>query len=432
MKNFFKLFTLVLVAGLVLSSTAWGQLVNENFDYPDGDSLNVIHGWTVQPIANYLLPIRVASPGLTYSGYPSSGIGNCAKLDTTGQDLYKSFASLTSGSVYTSALVNITKATATGEYFFHLSTANTTTFNARLWAKLVSGAVAFGISKSSTVANVQYTVATYSLNTTHLVVIKYTFNPSALDSVYLWINPDLSGAEPTPNIRYGHITDADIATISAVNIRQSVAANAPRLFIDGVRVATSWLDAPLPIQLASFVGSFVGNGTAKLEWETISEVNNYGFNIQRMNKTTEVFETIGFVAGKGEPSTYEYIDVQAGTSYRLEQIDNDGLTTLYGPIMLNPSSVGDNVPAVFALNQNYPNPFNPSTKISFSLANAGYTTLKVYNIVGKEVATLFNGNAEAGKQYVANFDAKNLSSGMYFYKLQNGNSVEVKKLTLVK
>ncbi len=194
-------------------------------------------------------------------------------------------------------------------------------------------------------------------------------------------------------------------------------------------------NVPLPIQLASFVGSFVGDNV-KLEWSTISEVNNYGFNVQRLNEASKNFETIGFVEGNGstlEPQSYSYIDVQAGTTYRLEQIDNDGLITYYGPIMLNPNSVGDeSVPAVFALNQNYPNPFNPSTTISFSLANSGNTTLKVYNVLGNEVATLFNGNAEAGKLYNVKFDATKLSTGMYIYKLQNGNNVEVKKLTLVK
>jgi hypothetical protein len=194
-------------------------------------------------------------------------------------------------------------------------------------------------------------------------------------------------------------------------------------------------EAPLPIQLASFVGSYVGSNTAKLEWQTISETNNYGFNVQRLNETTNNYETIGFVAGNGTtltPESYSYIDDQPGKSYRLEQIDNDGLKSYFGPIMLNPSSVADNVPLVFKLSQNYPNPFNPTTNFSFSLANAGHTTLKVYNLIGKEVATLFNGNAEAGKQYVVNFDAKNLTSGIYFYKLQSGNKVDVKKLTLVK
>jgi hypothetical protein len=186
--------------------------------------------------------------------------------------------------------------------------------------------------------------------------------------------------------------------------------------------------SPLPIQLASFVGSYVENG-AKLEWSTISEVNNYGFNVQRQSGNEYV--NIGFVEGKGVPSTYEYIDAQAGTTYRLEQIDNDGLTTYYGPIMLNPNSVGDNIPAVFALNQNYPNPFNPSTVINYQLATDNYTTLEVYNLIGKEVATLVNGYVTAGSHQVT-FDGSHLTSGMYFYKLQSGNNVEVRKLTLVK
>jgi hypothetical protein len=194
----------------------------------------------------------------------------------------------------------------------------------------------------------------------------------------------------------------------------------------------------LPVQLASFVGNFVGDNTVKLEWQTISEVNNYGFNVQRLNETSKNFETIGFVAGKGttlEPNSYTYLDENASgnVEYRLEQIDNNGLKNYFGPIMLNPNNIkGEVVPAVFKLNQNYPNPFNPSTKISFSLANAGYTTLKVYNVIGKEVAMLFSGNAEVSKMYNVDFDGSQLPSGLYFYKLQSGNSVEVRKLTLVK
>jgi hypothetical protein len=196
-------------------------------------------------------------------------------------------------------------------------------------------------------------------------------------------------------------------------------------------------DAALPVQLASFVGNVVGNDI-KLEWQTISEVNNYGFNVQRFNATSESYETIGFVTGKGttlEPQTYTYLDenVTGSVEYRLEQIDNNGLKNYFGPIMLNPNGVNeDAVPAVFKLSQNYPNPFNPATTISFSIAEAGYTTLRVYNLIGKEVANLFSGSAEAGKKYEIMFNAQNLGSGIYFYKLQSGSNVEIKKLTLVK
>ena len=192
----------------------------------------------------------------------------------------------------------------------------------------------------------------------------------------------------------------------------------------------------LPVQIVSFVGNFIGANSVKLEWQTISEVNNYGFNVQRRNGNEYV--TAGFVAGKGttlEPQSYSFVDENATGSveYRLEQIDNNGLKNYFGPIMLNPNSVAnDIVPAVFKLNQNYPNPFNPSTKISFSLAENGYTSLKIYNILGREVATLLAGNAEAGKRYVVNFGAENLPSGLYFSKLQSGNTVEIRKMTFIK
>jgi hypothetical protein len=192
----------------------------------------------------------------------------------------------------------------------------------------------------------------------------------------------------------------------------------------------------LPLQLASFVGSYVGN-SAKLEWSTVSEVNNFGFNVQRYNSNAKTYQDIGFVAGKGttlETQTYTYLDndVTGNVEYRLEQIDNNGLKNYFGPIMLNPNGASDEtVPAVFKIDQNYPNPFNPNTIIKYQLSTDNYTTLKVYNIVGVEVATLINGYQTAGNHKVT-FDGSNLSSGLYFYKLQSGINVEIKKMVLMK
>ena len=88
--------------------------------------------------------------------------------------------------------------------------------------------------------------------------------------------------------------------------------------------------------------------------------------------------------------------------------------------------------STFTLHQNYPNPFNPATQITFSVAARSQVTLKVYDVLGKEVATLFNGVAESGRQYTAQFNAKNLTSGMYFSVLQNGSQRITKKMLLVK
>jgi hypothetical protein len=89
------------------------------------------------------------------------------------------------------------------------------------------------------------------------------------------------------------------------------------------------------------------------------------------------------------------------------------------------------VPSAFALQQNYPNPFNPSTKISFTLGKSGFTTLSVYNLLGQKVATVLAKDMAAGSHEVS-FDASNLSSGIYFYRLESGKSLDVKKMMLLK
>ncbi len=203
-------------------------------------------------------------------------------------------------------------------------------------------------------------------------------------------------------------------------------------------------EGALPVQLASFTGQFVSNTSVELEWMTISETKNYGFYVEKFDASVNDFVTISssFRPGAGTtltPQHYNWNDddaVNPSEEYRLKQVDTDGLIHYSNSIVVtkNPTGVrdGETAPAVFALNQNYPNPFNPSTKISFSLVKDGYTTLKVYNLIGREVATLFSGNAEAGRMFVVNFDASSLNSGVYFYKLQNGSNTEVKKLTLMK
>jgi hypothetical protein len=90
-----------------------------------------------------------------------------------------------------------------------------------------------------------------------------------------------------------------------------------------------------------------------------------------------------------------------------------------------------NVPIEYSLEQNYPNPFNPFTTIEYSLPQNGFVTLKVFNVLGKEVATLVNGQNEAGKHTI-NFDASALNSGVYFYRIDAGNFIETKKMILLK
>jgi hypothetical protein len=89
-------------------------------------------------------------------------------------------------------------------------------------------------------------------------------------------------------------------------------------------------------------------------------------------------------------------------------------------------------PRAFNLGQNYPNPFNPSTHIRFSVGTRGHVTLAVFNLLGQQVAMLFDGIADIGKFYTTEFRGENLSSGLYIYKLQAGHYTDIKKLLLLK
>ena len=203
-------------------------------------------------------------------------------------------------------------------------------------------------------------------------------------------------------------------------------------------------NAALPVQLSSFGGTVEGNNVL-LNWETLSEVNCFGFYVQRRGETEPVFVDLpnSFVEGHGttlEPHYYSWTNqnVQQGRyDYRLRMVDNDGSVTYSSPIEIivaTPLSVrdGDAVPAVFKLNQNFPNPFNPATKISFSLGEPNFTTLKVYNVLGQEVATLFNAMADQGRLYVVTFDASRYGNGVYFYRLESGKNVDVHKMVMMK
>lgn len=189
--------------------------------------------------------------------------------------------------------------------------------------------------------------------------------------------------------------------------------------------------SPLPVELTSFSASIIGS-TVQLTWATATEVNNYGFEILRQAQDDNEWIKIGFVNGNGNsnsPKSYSFDDkaVQSGKhSYRLKQIDNDGQFEYSKAI-----EVDLGVPKKLELTQNYPNPFNPSTVIKYQLSSPEFVTLKVYDAIGNEVATLVNEQKAAGN-YEVRFDGSKLASGMYVYQLNAGESVITKKMILMK
>jgi len=428
-----KTYLLVLFTILFLPmSLSNGQIFVEDFNYPVGDSLTG-HGWTKHSGTGFT--IFVQSGNLTYSGYPSSGIGNDVNIEAgsgSREDVNVGFDSLSVNGevIYYSFLVNVASASATAEYFIHIgnraSPTTFTLFSARVFVQDVAGSLRFGLSNTSTA-----TMGTtdFSYNTTYLVFVKYTINTGGADECKFWVFDTVvpldETAAGTPEVLNSATNGQDI--IDAIALRQGF--NASIVTIDGLRVSTAWSDL-VPVELTSFSAMAIYKDVI-LKWSTATELNNSGFEIQRSAEGNE-FATIGFVAGHGtttEAKNYSFTDANLSTgiySYRLKQVDYNG-TYSFSEIV----NVDVTAPAEFGLAQNYPNPFNPETNIKFSLPKSSEVTLKVYNALGQEVRTLINQFMESGLHTI-NFNASELNSGIYFYKLDAGQFSEVKKMTLIK
>jgi hypothetical protein len=205
---------------------------------------------------------------------------------------------------------------------------------------------------------------------------------------------------------------------------------------------TVTIAVPIPVELISFTAD-VDENVVTLFWQTATETNNQGFEIERSQdfkiEKLNDWKRIGFVEGKGtttEIQSYSFIDKpEPGKyKYRLKQVDFDGTFAYSSEVEAEVKA-----PIVFSLGQNYPNPFNPSTKIKYTIPNvianeakqSQLITLKVYDVLGNEVATLVNEEHIAG-EYEVEFNATTLPSGVYLYQLKGGQFIETRKMLLLK
>jgi len=194
-----------------------------------------------------------------------------------------------------------------------------------------------------------------------------------------------------------------------------------------------------PVELVSFYVDYIESDNAvELTWSTATETNNSGFEILRFAQNdNDEWNKIGFVPGHGtktETQHYSFTDndVKPGKyQYKLKQIDYNG-TFEYSQV------VEVEIPFVneFSLSQNYPNPFNPTTSLQYTIGSRKFVTLKVYDLLGREVATLVNEEIPAG-EYEVEFtvgqdSSPDIASGIYFYQLKAGQYSETKKMILVK
>lgn len=191
----------------------------------------------------------------------------------------------------------------------------------------------------------------------------------------------------------------------------------------------------VPVELVSFEARTNGN-TVSLNWLTGTETNNSGFQIDRKSakdQTPDVdWQKVAYVPGHGtttEPQSYSFKDNNIADGkyyYRLTQIDFNGTSKYLKTVEVEIGSQKE-----FSLYQNYPNPFNPDTKIKYFLPQSSNVTIKLFDILGKEVATLINEEKPAGS-YDLNWNAANLPGGVYFYQLRAGDFIQTKKMILLK
>jgi hypothetical protein len=432
----------LLLIFLLTAPLAFSQLyLEENFDYGNSDNPDIT---TVAPLwvrhSGVQGPAYVAT-GLNYSGYPSSGIGGAISFTngasgTNDGDVNRKFSDsiTTAQNIYAFFMVNLSSARATRDYCFHLGPYTIgTTFRGRVFFRSFGSGYVVGLSKS-TEAVVEDSSVVFNLNQTYLFVLKYIFNPAAADDdqvvLYAYDNTFPLTEPGSPILTIGPIgsgVGSDPANIGSVAIRQG--SNSPTGVIDGIRIANSWAQI-VPVELTSFTATVNANNVL-LKWSTATEINNSGFDIERRTPNSD-WKKIAFVSGSGttsEKRNYNFSDKglsKGKYQYRLKQIDFGGTFEYSKVIEAEVLS-----PVKFELAQNFPNPFNPTTSISFTIPQSGNVKLSVYNLLGQEIATLVNEYREAGT-YNVEFNAENLNSGVYLYKLESNGLNLTRKMTLLK
>jgi hypothetical protein len=280
-----------------------------------------------------------------------------------------------------------------------------------------------------------FTNAELRINRTQLPFLGGIANASTV-TVYRRPTPG-SGAHPTPG------SGRFVALPSAFNSSFPDEVRATTTAFSEFLLGSNDPDNPLPVELVWFRGEATPRGV-QLTWQTATERNNAGFEVRRQTNSGE-FATIASyrfdrtLQGKGttsSPTTYGFVDaaVEAGKTYtyRLRSVDYDG--TIHDYAQTVSVEVREPVQArvyEYALEQNYPNPFNPTTTIRYSLKELGKVSLRVYDVMGREVKVLVDGVQGAG-EYSVVMDATGLSSGVYVYQLRVGGFVFTKKMMLVR
>jgi hypothetical protein len=417
-----QIFTLLSFLALTVGSTiAQGPLLAEDFNFgsaPSGNLLGTAGSSWVNQATSTTLPIQyVSGNSLSFPGLITTG--GRATFDSTGQDVSQALsASVNSGSVYYSAIINISKAKTGGDYILHF--ANTTTgtvFTGRLFIRSTTDGNNFnvGITKNSgTGTETIYATDVLNFNTNYFVVVKYTFNSGSGDDVaQLFLSTtSIPATEPTtPTASTTGGTDG--TAVGALNIRQGNTATGGVGSVDFLRVGTTWESVTtnsitLPAQIANLQASLKGN-QALVQWNTLSETNTQQFVVEKSNNGA-TFNNIGAVKAMGTGNhAYQFIDnkINAGWNYyRLVIVDNNG------------SKQYSKTTAIYYGNANNQAQVFPTivSDVAYVRYPASKGTIQIIN----------NNGAIVGQQVITNqlqaISTSSLPAGSYIVKVIDGNN----------
>lgn len=367
-------------------------------------------------------PISYNPTGLTYTGYSGSGVGSAVNFahiaSTSREDANAVVGSFNSGSVYASFLINISAVTApTADYQIHFggtAGSSVTGFFGRFFIKDGSTPgtnYKLGIAKNST-STITYTTADFALNTTYLVVLKYTFNTGTTTDDVASIFVFSSGVPTTePSVPDAVSTDAtaDASSIVSLCIRQGSATGINTTgILDGFRVSDGWYNSPMPATIKSFSGSLLGN-SASINWSVTNEVNLNGYSIEKSNNGLS-FNNIGFVSAKNATiASYSFNDANVSglTYYRLKIADKDGKYSYSKTITINTKKQSIKLDV-------FPNPVANSLTVSHEKTSAS-AAIKVITVDGKVVMTR---NLQEGATQ-STIDVSKLLKGNYLVLVVN-------------
>ena len=446
MKKHVLLFTLILFMGI--TQVGWGQIFTQDFNY----STTISDYYNASPTTNQFRTLSTTnSSNSTLSVSTNAIVMTRINANTT--------------TAYAERNIDFTSIPTGLKLQFTFSVTGAGAALNALY--VVVGANVANTGGSPTVANIY---GRFTLNTTansgEFLIRDMTNNTTGLTTytgtqTITWVLNNTSSSQtytaPNNSTESIAVDKADIWVGTTKEFDDIVVENAGQTlarfkFYTGSSWATGAVftiddivinnETALPVELTSFSAS-IQNKTVNLTWQTATEVNNYGFEVERGNRQEGIgnrqqaigssdWEKVGFVNGAGNsnsPKEYSFTDKSAASGkylYRLKQLDNDGQYSYSKEV-----EVDLGTPTAFALEQNYPNPFNPTTSIQYSVVRSQNVTIKVFNVLGKEVAVLVNEKQEPGT-YTVEFSTANLASGTYIYRMQAGEFVQTKKMIVLK